>query len=209
MDVQAIIMQARSENVPANWNVWPLRRDAVTRDVWNWALTGGFGLLLFVLAVHVMVPDNFRNGTGSIIVSLIILAVLGTMAFGALYLLVTDMQRLRLWGDYLLIMTPDDYVKVEPRRITHVPMDQIDSITLKGVRTPQQAAADPQPQTLMGRMLLRIPIRKPRETPLVAFRDLRTNDEVIVSRDNSFDELPALAYILELHVSAKERSRRS
>jgi hypothetical protein len=208
MDVQAIIMRARSENVPANWNVWPLRRDTVTRDVWNWALIGAFGLLLFVLAVHAMVPDNFRNGVASVTISLVILLVLGTMAFGALYLLLMDVQRLRLWGEYLLIMTPDDYVKVEPRRITHVPMDQIDSITLKGVRTQQQAAADPQPQALMGRML-RIPIRKPRESPLLAFRDLRTNGEVIISRDNAFDELPALAYVLELHVNAKERSRRT
>jgi len=207
MDVQVIISRARSENVPANWNVWTLRRDTLTRDVWNWALTGAFGLLLFVLALHVMVPDNFRNGMTSAIISLIILAVLGTMGFGALYLLLTDVQRLRLWGEYLLIMTPDDFVKVEPRRITHVPMNQIDSITLKGVPT-QRDAADERPQAFTGRMM-RVITRKPKESPLLAFRDLRTDGEVIVSRDNAFDELPALAYVLEMHVNAKERSHRA
>ncbi len=207
MDVQAIIARARSENVPANWNVWPLRRETVTRDLWSWALIAAFGLLLFIFGVRAMVPDNFDGQAGKEIISVIFLSVVGCMAFGALYLLLVDVQRLRLWGAYLLIMTPDDFVKVEPRRITHVPMDQIDSITLKGVRTEQEAATEEASRFLTGRVM-RVVIRKPKESPLLAFRDLRTNGEVIVSRDNSFDELPALAYVLDLHVNAKERGRR-
>src|SRR5690348_7080760 len=106
MDVQEIIATARAEDVPNTWNVWPLRRDTVARDLATWALIAGVGLLIFIPALRVMVPDNFEHGATSAIVSLIILFVLGFMAFGALYLLIMDVQRLRLSGEYLLIMTP-------------------------------------------------------------------------------------------------------
>jgi hypothetical protein len=207
MDVQEIIAKARAADVPNTWNVWPLRRGTVARDVATWALISGVGLLLFIPALRVMVPDNFERGATSAIVSLIILFVLGFMAFGALYLLIVDGRRLRLSGEYLLIMTPDDFVKVEPRRITRVPMDQIDSITLKGVRAPRDEAAEADPRPVTERVM-GLFARKPKESPMLAFRDLRTNTDVIVSRDNAFDELPALAYMLEMHVDAKERSRR-
>jgi hypothetical protein len=208
MDVQAILTRARSDDVPANWNVWPLRRDMVARDIWTWALIAAFGLLLLVWAVRAMVPDNFDGEAGKEVISVIFLSVVGCMAFGALYLFLADFQRLRLWGEYLLIMTPDDFVKVEPHRITHVPMDQIDDITLKGAQAQHDAApADIVAQSFGGRVMGLI-VRKPKVSALLIFRDRRTNREVIVGRDNSFDDLAALDYVLRLHVDAKGRARR-
>lgn len=209
--VEAIIERARSGDPPSNWNVWPLRRDIVGRDVWTWAGIAAFGLLLFFPAAHIMIPDNFRGDAVKAFISAVFLGVLGFMAFGALYLFITDFKRLRLWGEYLLIMTPDDYIKLEPGRVTHVPMDQIDSITLKGV----QPLPDPvvTGETFAGidrsvlNRVLGVFRRQPKVSPSLAFRDMRTDAEVVVSLDNSFDELPVLDEVLRLHVDAKERTR--
>ncbi len=211
-EAQAILDRARSGDAPSNWHVWPLRRDVVARDMWSWAGIAAFGLLLFLPAARVMIPDNFHGDAGKEVISVIILGVLGFMAFGALYLLITDLQRLRLQGEYLLIMTPDDYVKAEPRRITHVPMDQIDNITLKGAQVEDERARSSSGAFVgMDRSITDRVIgafrRKPKVSPSLAFRDLRTDAAVIVSRDNSFDELAALEQVLRLHVSAKERMR--
>jgi hypothetical protein len=210
-NVQAIIDRARSGDTPGDWNVWSLRRDVVGRDIWSWAGIAAFGFLLFLPAAHVMIPDNFQGDAGKEVISVIILGVLGFMAFGALYLFIADFQRLRQWGEYLLIMTPDDYIKVEPRRITHVPMDRIDSITLKGVRVEQEPTSETEVYSGLDRMgvnrIMGAFRRKPKVSPSLAFRDMRTDAEVIVSRDNSFDDLAALDHVLRLHVSAKERTR--
>src|SRR5436309_2068361 len=137
MDVQAIITKAQSNDVPRNWHVWPLRRDRVLRAMAYWVFIAVVGFLLFIPTLIVMIPDNFRSGMWKLVISLLVLIFLGIMAFGGLYYSLLDIGRLRLLGNYLLIMTPDDYVKVEPRRITHVPMDQIADITLRGVVLPE------------------------------------------------------------------------
>jgi len=215
-DVQAIIATARSGHAPYSWNVWTLRRDRVLRGAASWAFITIVGLFLFVLDL-VVAHDNFNPGHGAwiIVLALTLLTIFGIMGFGGLFLVSADIRRLAQFGEYLLIMTPDDYIKVEPHRVTHVPMDQIDDITLKGVRRSFEGQQDSPGDTFRG--LDRLPFlrtmgnffwRRPKQAASLAFRDLRTNRVVVVGTDDSFDDLFALEQVLQIHVGTKRRSRR-
>ena len=48
-----------------------------------------------------------------------------------------DINRLRLAGRYLLVMTPDDFLKRTPGGVTHVPMEHVTDLRLVGVRVAQ------------------------------------------------------------------------
>src|SRR5581483_6964687 len=84
MDAEAVLATARSDNVPSEWNVWPLHKDRVKRSVLNWAIIGVIGLVLFIGAVVATVPDNFTRGNLAIVATSFLLLVLATMAFGGL-----------------------------------------------------------------------------------------------------------------------------
>jgi hypothetical protein len=213
-DVQSIIARARSGDVPSSWNVWPLRRGRIARGMPGWAFIALAGLILFVFALFIMIPENFQQGTWVAALSLVLLSLFAIMGFGGGAILWADLRRVTLWGHYLLIMTPDEFVKVEPRRITHVPMDQITDVTLKGVRIPQQepeahdggfgAIGISQFTRFFGGFIMG---RRPKGAPSLAFRDKRTKRVVVVAKDDSFDDLVALEQVLQIHVGAKQRRR--
>lgn len=199
MDPQQILATVRSGSCPASWSVWRLQRDFVARGAVEWAVGSviGFGLLVPIFLTTV--PANFQNGVGAVFTS-ILLTVFGALAFGSLALLVSDLRRLARADQYLIVLTPGDYLKLEPGRTTHVPMQHIGFVTLKGVKAPEQPGrADAQSQGGImrpwfgGRPMRR---REPRRPPSLAFVDLRTNRTVVVSTDDSFGELSALEYAL-------------
>jgi hypothetical protein len=210
VDVQAIIDRARSPDRPSDWFVWPLRRDRVARSALGWGLTGLFGTVLFVPLTISTVPSNFepKAGAGLVVFTIVLLAVIGTVAIGGLWLLVADLLRLARADQYLLIFTPADYVKVEPRRVTHVPMANVAYVTLKGVKAPPGAQVSPAddpaamaqrtPGIGLGSLFGSRP-REPGRAPSLAFLDTRTNREVVVGTDNSFDELLVLEDLLGLY----------
>src|SRR5579884_759093 len=136
MDVQEMIARVRSGDVPGSWDVWRLRNDRVGQDLAFFASGAVLGLILFGVAVTAMIPSNFEHGLGPSVLSIIVLIVLAVLGFGSLVLVVQDVVRLRRADQYFLIMTPDDFVKVEPGRITQVPMNQVSRVTLKGVKPP-------------------------------------------------------------------------
>ena len=121
MDIQEILSRVRSNDVPGSWDVWRLRSDRVSQDLGLFVFGAILGLFFFVIAFFAMVPGNFQNGIGPAIPSFVLLVVLATLGFGSLGLVIHDVVRLRRASQYLLIMTPDDFVKVEPGRITQVP----------------------------------------------------------------------------------------
>lgn len=148
---------------------------------------------------------------------MVILLILGAIPFGSLGIVGYDLWRLRHANDYLLVMTPDDFVKAEPRRITHVPMEDIAYITLRGVKRPANYKQDVlnvgQIQGGYARMIFggwrsQSLQENPRGAPSLAFLDRSTDKEVVVSTDESFDSLVALEQMLTLHVDAKDRQQR-
>jgi hypothetical protein len=145
----------------------------------------------------------------------LLLGLLASIAFGGLYLAVGDLLRFTRADAYLLVMTPDDFLLVTPRKTIHVPMTSVAYVTLKGIRvhTPPAQTVTP---TLGGLGWLFGAGGASRSTsrrgaPSLAFLDLRTQREVVVATDNTFDDLPVLEEILSLHakgqVAAESGSR--
>lgn len=216
MEPEAVLYTARSGNLPSGWHVWPLRRDRVMRSLIGWAILTAIGFLLLVPTVILTVPGNFERSAFAFLATGLLLIILGAMAFGSLWIAVSDVQRLRHADQYLLVMTPDDYVMATPRKVTHVPMADIEYITLKGIKIPEtDMGAGMEPfnwrdtrhiggTAMFAGSMMR---RKPKESPSLAFVDLRTDTEVIVGTDDSFDNLLALDGILRTYAGRRERTQ--
>lgn len=220
MDAETVLETARSGKMPDHWHAWPLRKDFVLRSAIKWAAAGLVLLAIFALVVYSTVPSNFQSGsTGAAIFTVVIIALVGTAAFGSLGIALYDLWRMVNSGRYLLVMTPEDYVKAEPRKITHVPMDAVAYVTLRGVKTPEMLAYEEagggreSHDVFQSRSLDRVTRtigganqrRMRAQTPTLAFLDTRNNKQVIVATDASFDELPALEYVLKLEMYENER----
>jgi hypothetical protein len=218
MDAEAVLATARSGSVPSDWNVWPLRQDRVRRAILGWGAVALVGFALFIPALLQTIPGNFAHGGVAVVCTGLFLLALAAVAFGGLGVALYDVWRLAHVDEFLLVMTPDDFVKAEPGKVIHVPMDKIAYITLRGVKPPesaQQATArtfntfSQYPGgfgRLVGSTSLR---RKPAQAPSLAFVDTRDDREVVVATDDSFDALIALDEVLHMHVEAKERRLRS
>lgn len=222
MDAQMVLSTAHSGTMPDHWHAWPLRKDFVLRSAIKWGVAGVLLLAIFALVVSSTVPYDFEHGgTGAAIFSIVLIALVGTAAFGSLGITIYDLWRIANAGRYLLVMTPEDYVKEEPRKITHVPMENVAYITLRGVKSPEMQAYEEagggreSHDVFQSRDLDRVTRaigganqrRLRAQTPTLAFLDTRTDKEVIVATDSSFDELPALEYVLKLEMYENERRR--
>jgi hypothetical protein len=217
-EARQILDAATSQPAPAGWHVWPLRRDRVGRSVLGWAAASLFGFALFIPITLATVPGNFSAGVGLAIFTAFIEVMLGVVAFGSLSVLWTDLYRYLRADRYLLVMTPTDFLMVEPRRIVHVPMDAVAHVTLKGVDIsglpPDEQARlrgtpPPTPSRTRGPAWstwgfgLRVR-REPKRAPSLAFLDTRTRREVVVSTDDSFDVLSTLERVLSAYARGDE-----
>jgi hypothetical protein len=209
-----LLAQARSGVHPPSWYVWPMQRDKVRRGLIQWAIYGLGGFLVLVPALFIMIPDNFTGDEGKAIASLVILALVGLVAFGSVFYFIKDLRRLAHPDAYLLLMTPDDFLKAEPRRITHVPMDNVANVTLKGVRRPGSEYVTQQSMraTATGALLRRPPravTASPFRAPLLTFRDTRNNKVVTLTQDDAFDDIRALEEVLSTFVDEKVKARKA
>jgi hypothetical protein len=215
-EIQQILAIARAEPLPQGWFVWSLRRDRVRRAALGWLGTAIFGLVLLIPLALSTVPSNFERGAGLAVFTVILLAIVGLVGFGGLSLMVADLMRLARADQYLLVMTPSDYLKLEPGRVTHVPMASVAYVTLKGVKlTPApstQTATSSLPAGGLGSIGQFVGVgtsrasRDRRRPPSLAFLDLRTRREVMVSTDDSFEELPVLQEILDLYARGQGKA---
>lgn len=214
-EARQIIDTARSPQPPREWFVWPLRRDVVARAIVGWAATGVIGSVLFVPAALVTIPTNFQHSGALAVFTIVLLVVLGLVAFGGLALCVADLLRLARADQYLLVMTPNDFVKQSPGRTLHVPMASVAYVTLTGVKAPPNPDTErAYAQTLMMMRrygsVMGIPggyRREMRRPPSLAFLDTRTQSEVIVATDDAFDQLPVLEEVLNLYAGGQSRAR--
>lgn len=216
MDAQVILEKARSNNVPDSWNVWPLRVERVRRSAIGWAACALVGFVLLVPVVTATIPYDFTHGTALSIFATVLLALIGVVAFGSLAIAIYDIRRLMRADDYLLVITPDDYLQVGPgNKQTHVPVDDISYVTMRGVKVhvPYDASRQADYSNLSPmRRLTRIAgnfytPREPKRAPVLAFMDTRTNTEVVVATDNSFDDLATIEQVISYLVDAKKRSK--
>jgi len=216
MDAQAILETARSGNVPDTWNVWPLRVERVRRSALGWGLCALAGFIILIPVVMSTIPYDFTHGTALAIFAIVILMLVGAVAFGSLGVAVYDLWRLIHAREYLLVITPEDYLRLGPRnKQTHVPIEDIAYVTMKGVKVndpyAEARAASASNMSAMKRIShvagsFYSP-REPKRAPTLAFLDTRTNTEVVVATDDSFDDIPTLEQVISYLVDARKRSK--
>jgi hypothetical protein len=213
MDAETILATARSGDAPGTWVVWPLRRTFMRNSSLKWLGLSVVGFGLFIPVLLSTVPGIFSTRGFAFVLTGIIILALGAVAFGALSIAGYDAWRLLHADDYWLVVTPDDYVKAEPgNKVTHVPLEYVESVTLKGVRAPIETAETPFDATGRGvNPLMRTPLRlsnyrRQRATPIsLGFVDSRTGKVVVVATDAAFDDLHGIEYVLSMQADAKQR----
>jgi hypothetical protein len=194
MDAQTIFATARSGDAPGTWVVWPLRRDFMRNSSLKWLGLSVIGFFLFIPVVLSTVPGIFTLRGFAFVFTGIILLAIASLAFGALGIAIYDGWRLLHADDYWLVITPDDYVKsVLGGKMTHVPLEYVELITLKGVRVPLETAETPFDGIGRGvNPILRTPVRlstyrRQRATPAsLAFVNTHTGQEVVMQTNTSF-----------------------
>ena len=216
MDAQTILETARSGKVPDTWNVWPLRAERVRRSALGWSLCALVGFIILIRVVISTIPYNFTHGTTLAIFAIVILMLVGGVAFGSLSIAINDIWRLMHASEYLLVITPEDYLRVGPgSRQKHVPIEAIAYVTMKGVKVNDPYAAARAADTSNMSALKRISHvagnfyspREPKRAPTLAFLDTRTNTEVVVATDDSFDDIATLEQVISYLVDARKRSK--
>jgi len=214
MEPTEIIATAETGSFPENWHVWTLRRGLVFREVAWQTFISVFGFILLGYGLYATIPDNFTDGPWKIGLTICLLLLFAVMAFGGLALMAGDVNRLRLAGRYLLVMTPDDFLKRTPGGVVHVPMEHVTDLRLVGVKVrtledferPGRVLQTMRPMNLLNGISI---MRAPRVQPKLTFVDDRTGKVVVVGQDHAFEDLGALEYILRIYVGDKERALRA
>jgi hypothetical protein len=192
---EQIVAIARSGARPAGWFVWPLRRNRVRTLALRAAFYGLVGVVAFVPLFLVTVPSNFQNGTPRAVATLVLLGIPAVLMFYGAWAVIGYLLQLAQADQYLLVITPTDFVKATPRRVTHVPMSCVGDITLKGEVVPGA-----RPVSVADAFARRPPPESRGRGPTsLAFRDRCSNRTVVVGIDDSFDDLRALAEVLRLY----------
>jgi hypothetical protein len=213
MDPETILATARSGDAPGTWVVWSLRRQYIRNSILRWLAVSVVGFPLLILASISTLPGFLRLTGFAFVLTGTLLLALAALAFGSLGIAIYDIWRLSHAGAFWMVITPDDYVKAEPGgKVTHVPMEYVESITLKGVRVPMETAETPFSGIPTGiTPFFQLPFRqsryrRQRATPSsLAFVDGRIDREVVVATDAVFDDLVNIEYVLSMQADAKQR----
>ncbi len=208
MDTNELLQIAKSqEQPPPGWTVITLNRGNILYATTGWALSLLLGFSL-MLALYI----SSYNSLNPLII--IFLGILGFIAVGSAYLLIKKLIMLTHLDQYIIVLTPEQYVQQQRAKIIDVPLIDIDHITLRGVfgggiamskydqRDPRNATLTI-PEFLGGRQS-----HRQRRTPdSLAFIDTRTNTLIVVAEDKSFAELGVLEELLRDHVNEARKRK--
>lgn len=225
MEAEAILAKVKSsQEAPYGWIVYPLLKGKVAISILGWVFGILLGLGLFLLIFPIVVPTNYESGILGAVISTFILGILLFIGIGSLYSLVSDLLRLRDAENHVIIITPEDFVKQDGKKTTHVPLVCVRHITVRGTPPPDYTAerdssvrdmpssSENMAGFLLGRGL--IPTgqrwrRKRRRAPTsLAFLDTRNNAEVTVVKDTTYGNPHAIAASLEEYASAVQQLTR-
>jgi len=202
MEASEILRLARTEDPPEDWIILPLRRDKVALAIIGWTGAALLGVALFALFFWMVWPDNFGHGVGLLVFALFLLAIPTFVIVGSLWTTASELSRLLRANEHMIVITPTDYVKQHGRRIDHVPLSQVEHVTVRS----QPRRADPSEDmdssiVNAGRMLFggfgRRTLKSP---PSLAFLDARTQRTVIVTTDDSYANMVDLGEALTVYV---------
>ncbi|SRR5579884_1126191 len=219
MEAEEILAQARANTqAPNGWIVLPLLRNKVIVGMVGWAfgMLVGFGLFAFIAPI--VIPNNYELGMVAALFTTLLLGIFLFIGIGSAWSLIVDAGRLRNADKYLIVITPEDFVKQEKRKVIHVPLTSVRHVTARGVPPPERS-------TFRGNTVRDIPgvgenvtsfflgrglvpsgqrwLRRRRRTPTsLAFIDTRTDEEVIVVTDGAFGDPFMIAAQLKRYVAS-------
>lgn len=219
MEVDEILTQARSTpEGPHGWVILPISRRNLGMAILGWAFGMVLGLGLFAVVASVVIPTNFVRGIAAAIVTGILLAMLLFIGLGSLWTLITDIQRMRHSDEHIIVITPQDFVKQEGKKIIHVPLANVRHVTARG-KAPVDRTAPEENQLseipragenvagiFLGRGLVpsgaRIRRRRMRTPTSLAFIDTRTDSEVTVVTDEVYGDPFMIGALLKQYAAA-------
>jgi hypothetical protein len=222
MHADDILARARAKaELPENWVVFPLLRPKISMAILGWisGIIMGGGLL--ALVTPIVIPGNYERGTVAAIVTTLILCTLAFIFVGSLILLVLDIRRLIEIEKHLIVVTDEDFVKQEGRKIIQVPLLHVRYVTARGrAPTENDPSADTKdcsnslrqipgirdntPGMFLGRGVTgTAKTRRTRmHTPTsLAFIDARTKKKITVVNDESYGDPFFIAAILKEHAA--------
>ena len=222
MESSEILMQARAgSDAPHGWIVLPLLRNKVALGIAGWFFGILLGLGLFALLASIVIPYNYQHGVAPALFSTILLGIVLFIGLGSAWSLLVDARRLRQADKYLIVITPEAFVKQEGDKIIYVPLMYVRHVTARGApppdRTLENAHADKQisgvGENVMGFFAGRgfTPSgsrwrRKRMRTPTsLAFIDSRTDHEVIVTSDGSYGDPFMIAALLKQYAASVQQ----
>jgi hypothetical protein len=218
MEAEAILAQAKAgPDYPRGWIVLPLLRHKVILSILGWAFGIILGLGLFLIVAPIVIPSNYEHGPMGAIITTVLLGILLFIGIGSLVSLISDLSRLREAKNHIIVITPEDFVKQQGPKITHVPLVYVRHVTTRGVPPPDHSPDGKQgvgdmPSArentmgfLLGRGLIpsgeRWKRKRMRAPTSLAFLDSRTNSEVVVVTDGSHGDLFTIAAYLREYAS--------
>ncbi len=202
---------------PHGWIVFRLLRNKVALAIAGWTFGIAIGVGLFVWIAPIVIPTNYLHGLFPILFTSCLLGMLVFIAIGSLWALIVDVQRLRRADEHLIVITPEDFVKQEGKKIIHVPLMYVRHVTARGKpptdRTVPREPAVRQVQSvgenltgfILGRGAVPSGIRMRRKrmrTPTtLAFVDSRDDSEVLVVTDESYGDPYMIAALLKQYAA--------
>jgi hypothetical protein len=221
MEAEEILEQAKdSTRTPSDWVVFPLQRRKVIFGLLEWIVGIIMGLGLFALVASIAIPYNYQHGVGPALFSTIFLGIFLFIFLGSTHLLISDIRRLRHVDQHIIVITPQDFVKQEGKKVISVPLSHVRYVTARGKPLPDQTMPTPEESTVkdvpnasenmlgfvFGRGLTSSGKRWRRgrmRTPTsLAFLDARSDNEVVVVDDTSYGDPFLIAAILKQHAAS-------
>ncbi len=218
MEAAEILERARAsgEETPPGWLVLPLLRNKLISGMFGWVVGALIGLALFAFIAYVTIPYNFRASFFTGCFATVLMLITLFIGAGSIWSLIMDVRRLRHIEDYVIVITPDDFVKQEGDKIIHVPLMYVRHVTARGTPPPDRSA----PRNAMkdvpgagenvagfifGRAFFpsgQKARRKRMRTPTtLAFLDSRTDSEVVVATDSSYGDTFEIAAYLKQYAA--------
>ena len=213
-----ILMHARAgSEAPHGWIVLPLLRNKVAWGIVGWFFGILLGVGLFALLASIVIPYNYQHGVAAALFSTILLGILLFIGLGSAWSLLVDARRLSQADKYLIVITPEAFVKQEGDKFIHVPLMYVRHVTARGTPPPdrslENADVDKQipsvGENVMGFFTgrgftssgARWRRRRMRAPTSLAFVDSRTENEVIVTTDGSYGDPFLIAALLKQYAA--------
>src|SRR5205807_2609524 len=140
-----IITRARTEGErPPGWVVLPLSRNSVLVGVLGWFTGVVLGLGLFGIMAYCVIPHNYQYGIIPALITTLFLGFLLFVGLGSLWAMIMDTRRLLLADKYLIVITPNEFIKQEGEKIIHVPLMYVRHVTARGAPPPDRSTSSPE-----------------------------------------------------------------